>query len=181
MDTRVKPAYDEQRSSHFVSVIPGLVLRTIPTRPITDAPPHSRNANRARGIESTTSSQIEGAGNAGRVTHPQPRVRNKKSTRDSHHRSAATIRHSLREWFYGLLRALPGESGFLATIIGAMRNITRQLDASVEASGPHDFAVRESRAVRRSARLASTASRTNVRDDRETPLFAGAGCSWICR
>ena len=44
---------------------------------------------------------------------------------------------------YGLLRALPGEPGFLATFIGAMREHRRQLDASVGASGPHDFAVRE--------------------------------------
>jgi hypothetical protein len=41
-----------------------------------------------------------------------------------------------------LLRALPGEPGFLATIVGAMRKHYRQRDASVGASGPHDFAVR---------------------------------------
>src|SRR5947207_9993155 len=40
---------------------------------------------------------------------------------------------------------------------------TCQLDASVEASGPHDFAVRVS--------TASTASRAYVRDDRDTPLM----------
>jgi hypothetical protein len=46
----------------------------------------------------------------------------------------------------------------------------RQLDASVGASGPHDFAVR--RTARSSAALpASTASRTDVRDDREAPLL----------
>jgi hypothetical protein len=39
----------------------------------------------------------------------------------------------------------------------------------------------QSRAVRLSARLASTASRTNVRDDRDTPLFVSAECFWICR
>jgi hypothetical protein len=37
--------------------------------------------------------------------------------------------------------------GFLVTVASAMRKHCRQLDASVEASGPHDFAVR-SRAVR---------------------------------
>ena len=45
------------------------------------------------------------------------------------------------------------------------------LNASVEASGPHDFAVHVS-AVRQRAAV-STASRTNVRDDRETPLCLG--------
>jgi hypothetical protein len=47
--------------------------------------------------------------------------------------------------FNGLWRALPGESGFLATVAGAMRKHHRQLDASVEASGPHAFAVRKPR------------------------------------
>ena len=80
--------------------------------------------------------------------------------------------------FNGFLRALPGESGFLVTVIGGFRRIGpvradiafRQLDASVEASGPHDFVVRK---MTRSsvAPPASTASRTYVRDDRETPLM----------
>src|SRR6202048_3916564 len=52
-----------------------------------------------------------------------------------------------------------------------------KLDASVGASGPHDFAVRVS--IIRPARIrapdaaASTASRTYVRDDHDTPLCVG--------
>ena len=49
------------------------------------------------------------------------------------------------------------------------RSYLRQLDASVGASGPHDFAVRKS-ALSSVAPLTSTASRPHVRDDRETPL-----------
>ena len=47
---------------------------------------------------------------------------------------------------------------------------TCQLDASVEASGPHDFAVR---LQHRSSAVpsASIASRAYVRDDRDTPLM----------
>jgi hypothetical protein len=45
---------------------------------------------------------------------------------------------------YGLFRALPGEPGFLATFT-AGKLVSRRLDASVGASGPHDFAVREFR------------------------------------
>jgi hypothetical protein len=41
---------------------------------------------------------------------------------------------------YDLLRALPGEPGFFATI--ACWIIANRLDASVGASGPHGFAVR---------------------------------------
>jgi hypothetical protein len=44
-----------------------------------------------------------------------------------------------REWFYGFLRALPGDRAFFVTIASGS---SRQLDAGVEASGPHDFAVR---------------------------------------
>jgi hypothetical protein len=44
------------------------------------------------------------------------------------------------------------------------------LDASVGASGPHDFAVRRTRSSSE-ARQASTASRPAFRDDREPPLM----------
>src|SRR5579872_5994672 len=47
-----------------------------------------------------------------------------------------------------------------------------QVDASVEASGPHDFAVRSSRHSS-GAQQASIASRTQRYDDRETPLLRG--------
>jgi hypothetical protein len=43
------------------------------------------------------------------------------------------------QWFYGLLRALPGEPGFLATVICAS---SRRLDTSVGVSERHDLAVR---------------------------------------
>jgi hypothetical protein len=39
--------------------------------------------------------------------------------------------------------------GLFVTITGAMRKHRRQFDASVEASGPHDFAVREVNVIRR--------------------------------
>jgi hypothetical protein len=57
-----------------------------------------------------------------------------------------------------------------ATVTGAMRKHRCRLDASVGASGPHDFAVRE---IMRSSRadLTSTASRRNVRDVRNAPLI----------
>jgi hypothetical protein len=49
-----------------------------------------------------------------------------------------------------------------------MRQHCRQLDASVGASGPHDFAVRGISAFVR-APPASTVSRPTFRDDRERP------------
>ena len=65
-----------------------------------------------------------------------------ESTRVSHHRSHRIARHSLRNGFNGLLRALLGEPGFVATIAGRDAKHRRQLDISVGTSGPHDFAVR---------------------------------------
>jgi hypothetical protein len=49
----------------------------------------SRDARRPRFARSVTLQRTEGAGNAGRLMHPQPRVR-KKSTRVSHHRFTGT-------------------------------------------------------------------------------------------
>src|SRR6266566_4914124 len=36
----------------------------------------------------------------------------KANTRVSHHRSTGLTRHSRTQWFYGLLRALPGDHAF---------------------------------------------------------------------
>jgi len=61
--------------------------------------------------------------------------------------------------FNGFLRALPGDRAFLSPLQVAMREHRHLRDASVEASEPHDFAVRE---IRHSSvdGVASIASRT---------------------
>src|SRR3981189_350982 len=101
-----------------------------------------------------------------------------------------------RNGFNGFLRALPGDRAllppsptdmFCLSPVGPTR--LRELDASVGASGPHDFAVRcnvsrplavdRSQAFRQPAlqsrraqnAAASTASAPRVRDDRDTPLW----------
>ena len=60
-----------------------------------------------------------------------------------------------RATVYGLSSCSPRRSGFLVTVAGGL---LRRLDAGVEASGPHDFAVRAS-AARLEAPPASIASR----------------------
>jgi hypothetical protein len=47
------------------------------------------------------------------------------------------------QWFYGLLRALPGERLFCHR--RPVKLASQELDASTAASGPHDFAVRVTR------------------------------------
>ena len=94
----------------------------------------------------------------GAAAHPQPRVRKQKSTRANSpqvHRDHPAFPHA--NGFNGLWRALPGESGFLATVPAVMRQHHRPVDASVEASGPHAFAVRNQRR-RLATSFTSTAS-----------------------
>ena len=77
---------------------------------------------------------------------------------------------------YGLLRALPGDR-LVDTVNGEK---LRPLDAGTEASGPHGLAVRKT-ALSSEAQPASTASRTNVRDDRDTPLKSdGMNSTYSC-
>src|SRR4030081_3873538 len=118
-------------------------------------------------------------------------------THTSNNEYTGITRHSLTQWFYDLLRALPGDRAFLPPSPADMFCLSpvgptqlRKLDASVGASGPHDFAVRNNisrpRAVDRSQvfrpalaspraqnAAASTASRPAFRDDHDTPLFRG--------
>src|SRR5260221_8349821 len=68
----------------------------------------------ARGLAKTIRPEItEGAGNAGRSMHPQPRVQNKKAHEHSHHGHTGNHPAFPAQWFYGLLRALPGDQACL--------------------------------------------------------------------
>src|ERR1700722_16783015 len=97
----------------------------------------------------------EGAGKAGCPLHPQPRVQSVESTRVRHHRSTGTP---------GLPCAMVLTVSFaLSPVIGLfchrhLADTSAKLDASVEASGPHDFAVRKP-TPSSEALPASTASR----------------------
>ena len=96
------------------------------------------------------------------------------STRVSHHRFTGRIRHSLRDG----VTAYSGLSLVTGLVCHHRRRIDiHRLDASVGASGPHGFAVRSRRFVRRAdARLtppASIAFHPNDRDDHDAPIFRG--------
>jgi hypothetical protein len=62
------------------------------------------------------------------------------------YRAAENTPTSPAQWLYGLLRALPGER---ACCHRHRQDCSRRLDASIAAPGPHDFAVRGQRFVRR--------------------------------
>jgi hypothetical protein len=79
-------------------------------------------------------------------------------------------RPSLRNGFNGLLRALPGEPGFLATVTCATRKRRRKLKR--QRRGARTTRLGRPRARRSSAAApASTASRLDVRDDAFAPLI----------
>ena len=61
------------------------------------------------------------------------------NTRVSHHGYTGSPGIPARDGVNGFLRALPGDRALLSP---SPRGLPRDLNASVEASGPHDFAVR---------------------------------------
>jgi len=69
----------------------------------------------------------------------------KKAYERSHHRSPSVSGIPCTNGFNGFLRALPGDRAFLSPSPAAMRMHRCQLDIGVEMSGPHGFAVRDTR------------------------------------
>jgi len=100
---------------------------------------------------------------------------NEKCTRASHHRYAETVRHSLRDGATTYFVLSPVTGLFCHR---RLADHPAKLDASVGASGPHDFAVRRS-----FARLATLPRpphpAPNVRDDGQRPSLGRDGGS--CR
>jgi hypothetical protein len=158
----------------------GGLLRRVASRNDVETQFRIPAAPRARVAASTSRPlKSEGAGNAGRAMRPQPCVRNKKAHKHSHHGHTGITRHSPRNGFtaYTALSPVTGLSCHRR-----LRSCPHRLDASVGASGPHDFAVRKiapsSEAPPRVHRIPP-----RVRDDREPPLQrdgTGRGIRLIC-
>ena len=110
----------------------------------------------------------EGAGKTGCISsHPQPCVL--EGSKESTQVTAGTPKHrpSLRNGFNGC-SVLSPVSGLCSHRHFAKR--PAKLDTSVGMSGPHGLAVRDELHSSNAA-CASTASRSNTRDDREAPLL----------
>jgi hypothetical protein len=101
-----------------------------------------------------------------------------ENTRVSHHgRTGNRPAFPHANGFNGFLRALSGDRAFLPPSPRNAEALSR-VDASVEASGPHDFAVRLTRV--RLARLKRPPHPAlHVRDDRERPLSGRDGIGSI--
>src|SRR6185437_3377968 len=98
-------------------------------------------AFRPRFAISFAPSKNEGAGKAGCAPHPRSRAQEMHASGAHEHTGEAeAIRPSLRNGFTAYTRS-PWQP-CCATIASVMRKHPRQLDASLGASGPRDFAVR---------------------------------------
>jgi hypothetical protein len=85
----------------------------------------------------------EGAGKTGCALHPRSRVQRQRERRTRAYRFSGSSPAFPAQWFYDLLRALPGDRLFCHHRRCDAKH-HHQLDASNGASGPHDFAVRVS-------------------------------------
>src|SRR3984957_19252718 len=94
---------------------PSLMLLAITTH--SDMEICSRGAVRPRvAREVSRPRNPEGAGNAGCTLHPRSRVQMGKRKRTRAYRFSGGNPTFPARWLYGLLRALPGESGFFASV-----------------------------------------------------------------
>ena len=98
------------------------------------------------------------------ATHGPP---GSKKPGGSHHRFSRIIRHSLRDGFNGVLRALPRNRAFL--LLSPRGSQPRDL-TSASGGQDHTLSLVRTSAARPARTDTSIASRTNVRDDREAPL-----------
>jgi len=152
-DDRLREAIHElqrERMDCFVASLLAMTSRYRLAFPRPDTPELCKNH----------SPKTEGAGKAGCPLHPQPRVRNKKHTSVVTTGSPETPSFPCAMVLTACFVLSP------VTGLSCHRRLAEtpaKLDASVGASGPHDFAVRISiirpRAIRAPDAAASTASR----------------------
>src|ERR1700722_1950535 len=111
---------------------------------------HSRGAMRPGLAGNFLALHSEGAGNAGRPMRPIAACAMVVVERTRVSQVTPESPGSPRAMVYGLFRALPGDRAFLPP--SPAENASRELDASVGASGPHGFAVRLKRLRQRRRR-----------------------------
>src|SRR5512142_265403 len=111
-------------------------------------------------------------GNAGCPVHPQPRVRwgSKNCTRVFTAVAPEITRHPRTQWFYGFLRALPGDRAFLSPSLPRSllpENLTPASRRQNHTTSPSASGALVSSTVR------VHRIQPRVRDDRDTPLVWG--------
>src|SRR5258707_10591877 len=105
--------------------------------------------------------------------HPQPRMQMKKAYEHSHHGHAGNHPAFPAQWFYGLLRALPGDHACLTPSPALLiADLTPALGRQNDTTWPSASA----RFVKRTARVHRIPPR--VDDVAQRPSF-GTGRRWI--
>ena len=143
-----------------------LVHRTARIAAVTaNTRPHSRGAMRPRFCVTFGPLREEGAGKAGCALHPRSRVQSAQRKRTRAYRFSGGNPAFPAQWFYGLLRALPGDR-LLATVIRRSL-LPRNL---APAPGRQDHTTSPS-AISRARQSHHCVHRIppRVRDDREPP------------
>src|SRR5467141_1896193 len=103
-----------------------------------------------------------------------------KAHERSHHRFTGFDPAFPAQWFYGLLRALPGDQALLSPSPALLHaDLTPTLGRQNDATWPYASASFVRLAVARLTPPRPPHPLPNVRDDRETPLYR-AGTVWIC-
>src|SRR5258706_13482541 len=135
--------------------------------------PHSRGAKAPASCKNRFASlRTEGAGKAGWPMHPQPRVRNKKAHERSHHRFTGNRPAFPAQWFYGLLRALPGDQALLSPSPALLHaDLTPTLGRQNDTTWPYASASFVRLAIARLTLPRPPHPAPDVRDDREAPLL----------
>jgi hypothetical protein len=126
------------------------------------SPKHTSSFSRhafARGFANSLALPINrGRGGAGVRAAPAVTCATAQETAHLHTGSAESTPTSPTQWFYGVLRALPGERPFLPP---SSADTSRRLDARVAAPEPHDLTVRTaSLVIRCRPSIASPAQRS---------------------
>ncbi len=120
-------------------------------------------ARPARGMQSISAPKVEGAGKTGCALHPRSRAQKCMQKRTRAYRFSGSIPAFPAQWFYGLLRALPGDQALLSPS-PAIRpaSLTPTLRRQDHTTSPYASApfVRAHNA--RDDAIASIASRSNV-------------------
>src|SRR5713101_544857 len=102
---------------------------------------------------------------------PRPRVRNKKAHERSHHGHTGNHPAFPAQWFYGLLRALPGDQACLTPSPALLlADLTPALGRQNDTTWPYASASFVRLAIARLTPPRPPHPLPNVRDDRETPL-----------
>src|SRR6202011_2636753 len=126
--------------------------------PISDTSPRSRGAMRPSCAGTIRPGKQRAWGMPG-ARRTRSLACSVKNTRVSHHGRTGTPGIPARNGFNGLFRALPGDRACLSPSLADKASLRpvgptclRKLDAGVEASGPHDFAVRSNISRQHAAR-----------------------------